>query len=298
MQKRSKAKVLTKERRKKREGRRDEFISSLVEFHKAQCFFVIAVQIAALVLMYEGTNTSQTNLTVIPITAAIGIQAPLFAYVAIARYGRQTSYLMILTTTVWILATATMWTAYHIQFVTFGVIYQLPTLSSCGNQDISNFCSALGIDSFQILTLQGDLGHWFTVWIVIWIFSVLVLFSAIASWVQLTEFPRLRELKMFLNPTSGRFKNTKLMRLKWRKAWAYLDPEVEKDSWLLYAILGLLAGSLCVELYQLGYIWKLNLEDSSNWDFGQIVAVLVWAAPLAEFVNLSISMQFLSFNAL
>jgi hypothetical protein len=159
MKKRSEKRGLHKEHRQRREDRKDEFISSLVEFHKAQCFFVVAVQIAALTLMQKTGQTSQANLTVIPVTAAIGIQAPLFVYAAIARYGRQSSYLLLLTAAVWILASATMWTAYRILYFTEDVIYQLPALASCGNQDLFNFCTSLGIDSgFSSYDLDNDLG--------------------------------------------------------------------------------------------------------------------------------------------
>ena len=248
--------------------------------------------------MNKSDQTSPANLTVIPVTAAIGIQAPLFVYVAIARYGRQSSYLLLLTLAVWVLATATMWVAYRIIFVTYGVNYQRQGLPSCGNYDLSDFCYALDLyTGFSSGSLNYLMWIWFMVWFLIWGLSALVLFTAIASWIQLTKFPRLRTLTTLLNPMGSGYRRTNFMRFKWSKAWEYLNPEAERDSWLFYAVTGLLAGSLFVELYQVGYIWKLNLEDASNWTFGQIVAVLAWAAPLMEFVNLTISMQFLSASA-
>jgi hypothetical protein len=141
MKKRSEKRGLHKEHRQRREDRKDEFISSLVEFHKAQCFFVVAVQIAALTLMQKTGQTSQANLTVIPVTAAIGIQAPLFVYAAIARYGRQSSYLLLLTAAVWILASATMWTAYRILHLT---THSAEWCRSCGLRRRSgHFCFSL-----------------------------------------------------------------------------------------------------------------------------------------------------------
>ena len=287
-------KKLSKEHRQRREDRKDEFVSSLVEFHKAQCFFVVAVQIAALTLMSGQSENSQANMTVIPVTAAIGIQAPLLAYVAIARFGRHSSYLLVLTTIVWILSCATMWTAYQITYVAGTVNYQLPPLPSCGSQDLSVFCEKLNIDFGALsATLDADVWNWFIVWSIVWGLSVLILFSAIVSWVQLTEFPRLRKLKPFLNPMSNGVWTSRLNRIDWRRACRYLDPEAGKDSWLFYTVIFLLGSSLCVELYQIAYIWQLNLEDVNNWSFGQIVAVLAWAAPLGEFLNVTISKQLL-----
>lgn len=263
MQKRSEKNGLHSKHRQSREDRKDEFISSLVEFHKAQCFFVIAVQIAALTLMQKPNQTLQANMTVIPVTAAIGVQAPLFAYLAIAKYGRQSSYLLLLTVAAWILSSATMWDAFVILYVTGNVNYQVPAVPACGNHDLSNFCYTLSIwmtpSSYD---LSYYLGIWYKVWIAIWSVSILVLFSTIASWIQLTDFPRLSNL------TGSRFRSPKTMRVKWWKAWRYLNPEAEKEAWLFYLITGFLAASLCMEIYQLAYIWKLNLEDASNWTFG------------------------------
>lgn len=292
MQKRSKKDGSHGKHRQHHEDRKDEFVTSLVEFHKAQCFFVVAVQIAALTLMQKPDQTSQANMTAIPVTAAIGVQAPLFAYVAIAKYGRQSSYLLLLTAAAWILSSATMWDAYVILYITGNVSYQLPSFPSCGNHDLSYFCYSLSIytglssDSYN---LSNNLSIWFKVWIAIWSVSILVLFLAIASWIQLTDFPKLRPLKMCLARISIFSPTTTIERLKVRILWRFLDPEAEKDGWAFFVVTGLLAGSLCMELYQLAYIWKLNLESAGNWTFGQIVAVLAWAAPLAEFLNITIS---------
>lgn len=292
MQKRSENDGLHRKYRQRYEDRKDEFVTSLVEFHKAQCFFVVAVQIAALTLMQNPDQRSQANMTAIPVTAAIGIQAPLFTYVAIAKYGRQSSYLLLLTAAAWILSSASLWDAYVILYIKYDVIYQPPSLPSCGNRDISFFCSSLGIyteSSAASSNLDNNLALWFKAWITIWSMSTLVLCSAMASWIPLMDFPELRPLKKFWARMRIRFPITEIKRRKLWKVWRFLDPEAPKDGWLFLLVTGLLAGSLCMELYQLAYIWGLNLEGARNWTFGQIVAVLAWAAPLAEFMNITIS---------
>ena len=210
--------------------------------------------------MNKSEQTSPANLNAIPVTAAIDIQAPLFVYVAIARHGRQSSYLLLPSSALCVLATATVWVAYQILFVTYDVNYQHQGLPSCGNNNLFDFCYTLNLDSgLSSDTLEYDVWVWFIVWLVTWAFSALAFFSASASWIQLTKFPRLTGFKRFFDPKGSGFRRTKSMRLKWSKAWGHLEPEAERDSWLFYAVIGWRAGSLCVELYELGYIWKLNL---------------------------------------
>ena len=283
---------MSKEEHRKRQDRKDEFISSLVEFQKAQCYFVIAVQIASMVLMHNIQQTSEENMVVIPITAAIGVQAPIFTYLAVAKYGRQSSYLLSLTVATWILVTAVMWTAYRIIFINQSILYETNLVPTCGNQDLSGFCGTFGFDSFgHTAALQSDIYAWFNLWIVIWVLSIFLLCSAIGQWFQLTKFPRVRSKVESLDPHGKIGRYMRVPRYVGARFCQYLDPDHGKDQWIFYSILGLFSSSLCVELYQLVYICTLNLEDSGNWSFGQIVAVLVWAAPLGEFLNLSISMS-------
>jgi hypothetical protein len=152
------------------------------------------------------------------------------------------------------LSSASLWDAYAILYITQNVSYQLPSLPSCGNRGLSCFCYSLGIYtglSSDSSNLDNNLAIWFKAWIAIWSMSTLVLFSAIASWIQLTDFPKLRPLKGVLPRMRIRFPITEIEPLMLWKMWRFLDPEAQKDEWLFLVVTGLLVGSLRMELYQL-----------------------------------------------
>ena len=250
--------------------------------------------------MGNGVDNTASNMAVIPITAAIGIQAPIFVYLAIVKYGRQSSYLLCLTLVAWTLATSGTWTAYKIandDLILTDYSTQNPIVTCGVNNAIAQFCANLNygtyIESDALLWLVKK---WYYFWFPIWGISIPILLSMVVQWLQETRFPRLQGYADFFNPFLSRIEAPRWFQTIWHRPWrvytTYIAPDSTEHRCLYFSVLAVLAGGLCVELYQVAYVWLLNLEYAHNWSFGQIVAVLSWAAPVGEFLNLSISKLF------
>jgi hypothetical protein len=128
--------------------------SALVEFQKAQCFFAVTLQIAALIVIPQYLTSSQgKNQILLRLTAANGF-SPIVLTLAHIDFlgGRNSWYLLFLSGVTFILGTATYWSTSP--QITGGPINWLTTyenpaapLPSCGN--VSPFAPCFVRNQFQ-----------------------------------------------------------------------------------------------------------------------------------------------------
>ena len=107
--------------------RTNSLVAALVDFHKAQCYFLGVVQVAALTLFHQSRNGSLQAFTtsnpkdfkdlfdtsVLTVLATGGFIPINLTLACIARYGRQSWYLLSLSFVVTTLATATLIASYN-----------------------------------------------------------------------------------------------------------------------------------------------------------------------------------------
>lgn len=89
---------------------REALVTGLVEFHKVQCFFSMALQIASLFARVFHTNLLNAYM-LLPLSMN-GILPVLFAFLLFVQYGRASVYLTVLTGSSWLLATIVFWGSY------------------------------------------------------------------------------------------------------------------------------------------------------------------------------------------
>ena len=131
-------------------------VTTLVDFQKAQCYFAAAIQIAALVLISQIQSAAKQNEEVSSVTApsipdyldaqllvtisTSGLVPVIFTLTCIARYGRQSWYMILLALITAILSTGTLgatwkfWTAkaIHSSSVLGEQGFSWSDTSSCG----------------------------------------------------------------------------------------------------------------------------------------------------------------------
>ena len=269
--------------------------SALVEFHKAQCFFMLAIEIAAQIVVANdsvGSNNLQglyNNYSLIGNVSISGFLPITFTLLCLFRSGMKSWFLLLLSTCTVAISAVTLFTtgkfnpsAKHIEI--------LRTASSnytdCGLLSPTTHC--LDPSSVSDITTFDYGGG------AMLLFSLLVLGLVFLDRILALPIPmrftkrlanrldvcvqRVQESNELVLKISQRLGidtaakcKSKAVNLMYLTIW----------SWYIFWI--------TVFLSALVYIGGSSgtTFTSKDWSFGQIVAVTVWAAPLIEYLKLS-----------
>lgn len=273
--------------------------SATVEFHKAQCFFMLAIGIAAQVSVNQGTLNQDTtslqglynNYNLIGVISISGLLPITFTLLSLHTVGMHSWYLLILSTVTTILSAATFY-----QLGDFNPssadLYKLQTAtnsdySGCGDRDPSAFCLNPYQNIISSSLAQGGVGG--TAGFTLFILAVLIFDNCGAQDVQIVQrFLRknLKQLETALQPTKDNRRCYSLARalaligVSDARSFTSMVSEIIYFIWWFWFLLlfGLFLEKLAV------YSNDTSIIDS--WTFGQIVAIAVWAAPIFELVKL------------
>lgn len=253
-----------------------------VDFQIAQCYFAGAVQIAALVFTARDFSLIQwiaspelLDAGLLFTLATNGFVPTVLTLAVITQYGRQSWYLIFLCSIVFVLSTG-MLAASSNAWYTKGFDPAYGELQACGDFLASDLATAwCGSRS-----LFSDSGHNPTtinnvIW-VMWAHSLL--------WLVYCVSKKLRTSDRFL-PGTTIFKSVFQPRFAWgdrlpkSRIGNQLSQGVFVVAWLL---------SLGYQLWLYAVILRGSITNYT-WSFGQILAILIWAPCLVEFINLEIS---------
>lgn len=275
--------------------RKDNLITALVDFHKAQCYFSGTIQITALILFQENqSNISillksnepifdkdliDSNVLVLLATSAF---VPICVVLAcITRYGRHSWYVIVLSTITVLLATATMGSAYfyfesdypwdpNVQDSSF-------TTPSCSVNSTSGsylppLCGHSKLGNNLLPSADTTSNYW--IWVVwanciIWLTYCIV--EKILSGKGCTPFRAKTALKFrqnsYLVASRKAFRKYPLWILVYAVPWSLCFAA----QIVLFAVF--------VEHYFISYTWSL----------GQIIAVAVWVPSVVEYIYINFS---------
>ena len=271
--------------------------SSLVEFHKAQCFFILAIEIAANIAVKRGTlNDGVTtlqglfnNYSLVGSVSISGFLPVTFTFLALHRAGMHSYYLLILSNCALVLSAVTMFSVGDFVISPIDeenlINASFTRYPKCGSRDPTTFC--LNVDTLfnpEYLTSMsfgyGAVGG-----------PALLFTCIIMALIDLDYFGLQRTSKygVFVRWLSSWLE--RLLRSKKKPKSAYSTQNslaIFKDC--LY---------LCIWVWYIIFI-AISLDGLYNpangatltpvrsWNVGQIVAITVWAGPLLEFVKLSV----------
>ena len=268
--------------------------AALVSFHKSQCYFASAIQIAALVLSqksFQGLKSASEDgdfedfldTAVMNLLATSGFVPVCLVLVCITRYGRQTWYIIILSSVTFPLATATLASSY-----VFVHRYGKPDdfYGSVGGENVDDTeCPLNGDISGILYPLCGSsqLNHnalssstvsnvWiWLVWLNCMIWTILCLVK------KIIDTPR----KMPANERSA-------MRFITMTRVNPLYSGLSKNRTGM--IVFLITAGLCFGAqFALFSVYLRHSFISSAWTFGQIIAVTVWIPSLVEYLYIEYS---------
>lgn len=265
-------------------------VAALVDFQKAQCYFAGVVQIAALLLIKQVyaaprrlymagmLDAGLLDTGLLNVIAINGLVPVTFILTCIARYGRQSWYLISLSSLTVVLSTTVLGTEYYFWPSIMTKYYDLYFASL----DLaSQFCGDAGYEIFWTLCWMSptsspglDYGAFtnYRVWTILANCLTWLLYCIVRK--RLTKAP------------AGS------LRARFASAAQPMQPQMRKFIAYLFRSLFILTWSLCF-----GYQLRLNtsyLSQSSilkTWSFGQIIAVSVWVPSLVEFFYIEYSMS-------
>ena len=300
--------------------------AALVEFQKAQCYFMIAVQIAAVATVPEGRLQPKSlqqlynNWEAVRAISICGMLPITFTLLCLQYSGKSSWYLNLLSTITFGISATSL---FETGVVSLGkndmnaIKRQESSLPECGNHDPSAYCLTRYFDDTDLGSSSG---------IIIFAYSLLIL---ILSYVPLLKTRvlisyqrcqmRLRHLEVFGSVVplldrvrsifgrvfekvytrflvDGDFWHThepqwviKLRKLIGTVAW------LVRNNWQAIAlnIFYLAAWALYLFYFKIFMgnlkLFVVNGMVNFEWSFGQIVGITVWAEPLVEYAYLEIS---------
>ena len=271
--------------------------SATVEFHKAQCFFMLAIDIATQIVLKTGTLNDGSaklqgmynNYVLIGSISLSGLLPVSFMLLTLHSVGVRSWYLLTLSSCTVALSAATLFTT--------GSFYPGPgdlmrlrnrvsdSFPACGTRDPSDYCLQTHYVTLMSMHIgQGSIGGpilVFTLTILACIFSDYcgVQDTAMYKWVIQWWLQGLKIVSEALQDPRGP-KAHRFCHLPLDNAQSYASHCLYFITWNCYFV------------FWAYYLRSLKIGASAGvvhiWTFGQIIAISVWAQPLFEYVKLSV----------
>ena len=249
---------------KEDKGRFHFWLCSLSDFHKAQCFYSIALQVASFVTIY-GSNKNKTDDILLLLISADGILPVAIALYTLLLLGHAEVYDIALAGISALMASTT---GFSIVFTYSSVTNITGAIgpSSCGGLSPKQICD---LD----LPFDGEMDpNIFFAWGVIML-DILIC-SMVLSYC-LSELSLLDNLRLQLHLRAV----SRVVRL-----FAVLASH-------LVTVLILLTCSAIELFFFVILLWEGNPFVSHNWSFGQIVGITIWSAFIVDLIRYEMGMS-------
>jgi len=267
--------------------------ATLADFHKTQCYFVIALQLAALLISYSGTITTFSTTIdkhFLLFVSANGLVPIVLTLYTLMTFGEKSRYMIVLSIVAVLLSSGTGTTLVAGHLGDSGPLSEIGDWPACGNNSPTNICHGIGQNAIPILdidTAQESQAYIIIMVITTTITACLVLWKVITEsttmWVKISEWVTQRVAFRIKRPQVatevGLTRHKRILRRIERITRVLLHSLV---------VLSLLA-CLGIELFYFGQIFESQFVDFNSWGFGQIVGITAWVGFLVELVYLQYS---------
>lgn len=269
---------------------RELLVTGLVEFQKAQCFFSSTLQIASIAYGLYNMTDFLTVFLLVPLSMN-GIVPVTFGHMLVLRFGRSSVYLTALACISWALSSIVFWSLYmHFTAVDWStssedvydsVMFKLAANNECGGSSALTACPQnflLGED--EVFSSSRQI-HVRTP--ILWTWGTVVLFTLVS--LQIFRWLLRRRHNMKAQHVAKVWQqdrnsiNTTFLRAALSTQGIFWI-----TSLTFIAAMGMQLSLLYVEA-------SIDMIDSNNWSFGQIIAITVWIPPIVEYVYLQLSKQ-------
>ncbi|KAL8671677.1 MAG: hypothetical protein Q9168_003825 [Polycauliona sp. 1 TL-2023] len=277
-------------------------ISALFEFQKAQCFFMIAVQAAAIIIVKGGGFDAKTlqqlsnSYSAITLVAICGYLPVVFTLLNLHGAGQDSWYVIALSTVTVVIAGVTAFTTKR--FVPSpNDLADLRNVTgswlSCGKRNPTTFC--LSNDTVDPFSFGGGVKHTFIFCIIVLGFLVLdklrtsLHLSLAKATTQTTRSPHHIKTASPKQRTVSGFSTLSRLSVV-QTYYGSLNMETKKIIsnvvygciWMLF----LFFYGRCIFLLSKWINGQSGVIGPSTWSFGQIVGITVWVPSLIQYLYL------------
>ena len=274
--------------------------SATVEFHKAQCFFMLAIDIATQIVLKTGTLNDGTaslqglynNYMLIGSISLSGLLPVSFMLLTLHSVGVRSWYLLSLSSCTIALSAATLFTTGSFNPGPADLLRLRNQVSesfpACGSRDPSNYCLQANYATLTSMNMSGgSIGGpilLFTLIVLALIFSDYCGVRSTLSYAWINKW-WLQRLKIVSNVVQYPRDPRVHPSLHPSFSLPLLIQAPSCTSHCLYFITW-----SCYFIFWIYYLQSLKVAASAGlvqtWTFGQIIAISVWAQPLFEYVKL------------
>ena len=269
--------------------------SATVEFHKAQCFFMLAIDIATQIVLKTGTLNDGTaslqglynNYVLIESISLSGILPVPFMLLTLHSVGVRSWYVLTLSSCTIALSAATLFTTGSFNPGPADLLRLRNQASdnfpACGSRDPSNYC----LQTNPLMLHQMDIGPG-SIGAPILVFTLILLALIFSDYCGVRN---IAACKRFIAWWVQGFKSVR--KANQRQRYPHAHPSFSLGShnapnYASHCIYFIIWS--CYLIFWIYYLRSLKVAASAGlvqtWTFGQIVAISVWAQPLFEYVKL------------
>jgi hypothetical protein len=257
--------------------------ATLAEFHKAQCYFVIALQIATFVITYSKTkpviNVDQNFLLLVSVDGLLPVVLTLYT---LMTFGKRSWYMIGLSIISVVLSTIN---GIHItrSFSSYTDVKGFGP-ATCGSVGPAGLCYGIGRNAYIIDTSVSS-DYYFLIMSIVDIFAGLLviwkLLSESTNWWSLFTKGIAKRLVARLKNTSG-LTADELHRVNKVNHRIQLWTAV----FFHFVTAGALLGCMGIEFDLFQQLLTSPYVDSKSWGFGQIVGITIWMGVVLEMIYL------------
>ena len=267
--------------------------ATLADFHKTQCYFVIALQVAALVISYSGTiATSATPLDkhFLLLVSANGLIPVVLTFYTLMTFGEKSWYMIVLSGVAVLLSSGTGTALVVDNLGDVGPASEIGNWPSCGYNSPINICDGIGayaIANQEINTEQASQAYKIIMAITTTITAFLVLWKVITEsttmWVKMSEWVAQRVAIRIKRPHVA----TEVGLTRHKRALRIIEriTKVVLHSLVVSSLLTCLG----IELFYFEQVFETPYVETTTWGFGQIVGITSWFGFFVELAYLQYS---------
>lgn len=248
--------------------------AALPDFQEAQCFFVIATQVALIYARpqsadFFGSSNVQSyfdNRAVIQVLALRGILPVALAQNLLHKLGKQSVYTLILAVAAIVLGTISLLSANHASTEEIQTMFDGQTpLDACGTStSLRTFCAKGPTEIASVPTLVG-------------LASIYIAYITLLCWLMIW---RIAISTLWFNNKQNSWSE------QCRRQVSMATRILSVATTLLLTGLELLTIGSLVSI--LGVLQKYLAISSDKWNIGQVIAVLVWAPVISKYIYCSL----------
>jgi hypothetical protein len=261
-------------------------IASLVDFQKTQVFFIITVEIAVLVALYDGAYLNASswaelwiNLRSLGAIADAGLHSIVFGMLLLRKAGKLSCYVSVASACCVLVSSITWFKSYTASVNPTQITHTVIGLHECFEQAPSQYCFVedSGFQAYETRVRSTD--------VFLWAVTPMIMLVMLAEKMMLVSTgagqSMARRAGNVTAPWLSKLPRCKTIHIRWLGRCLRITLYLAAEGWLVVRV--------CFGIFKYFEMLPLTVgeTDDGRWGLGQIIAVAVWVPVVVEYLYLS-----------